>query len=137
MNTLFPERLKALRKEHGKRQEDMAKLLNVQRSTYGEYERGKILPPVNKIKALADYFGVSVDWIMGNTNFKTHKERQEQDALDVSKNLKIILEYLEDHQSALTFDGDMLDDDSRELLISTLQNGLKMANVIKKNKREQ
>ncbi len=137
MNTLFPERLKALRKEYGKRQEDMAKLLNVQRSTYGEYERGKILPPVNKIKTLADYFGVSVDWIMGNTNFKTHKERQEQDALDVSKNLKIILEYLEDHQSALTFDGDMLDDDSRELLISTLQNGLKMANVIKKNKREQ
>ena len=131
---IFSIRLKTLRKEREKTQGDMSKLLHIQRSTYGEYERGKIMPPVSKIKVLADYFGVSVDYLMGNTNFKTHEERQETDAMDVSRNLKIILEYLEDHQSALTFDGETLGEDSREILISNIQNGLKMANIIKKHR---
>lgn len=131
---IFSIRLKRLRKEREKTQEDMSKLLHIQRSTYGEYERGKIMPPVSKIKVLADYFGVSVDYLMGNTNFKTHEERQEKDAMDVSKDLKIILEYLEDHQSALTFDGETLGEDSREILISNIQNGLKMANIMKKHR---
>ena len=50
---VFSKRLKALRKDREKTQEDMSKLLNIQRSTYGEYERGKIMPPVEKIKILA------------------------------------------------------------------------------------
>lgn len=131
----FSSRLKYLRKEKGKTQQSIAELLKVQRSTYGEYERGKILPPMDKLKVLADYFGISVDYLMGHTNFKTHEERQEKDAMDVSKNLKIILEYLEDNQSALTFDGETLGKDSREILISNIQNGLKMANIINGNKR--
>lgn len=132
---MFATRLKILRKEKSKTQADMAEWLGVRRSTYGEYERGIITPPMDKIKILADYLGVSGDYLMGYTNFKTHEERQEKDAMDVSKNLEIILEYLEDNQSALTFDGEMLEKDSREILISNIQNGLKMANIINRNKR--
>ena len=132
---MFATRLKSLRKDKSKTQADMANMLDVRRSTYGEYERGIIPPPMDKLKTLADYFGVSVDYLMGHTNFKTHEERQEKDAMDVSKNLKIILEYLEDNQSALTFDGETLGKDSREILISNIQNGLKMANIINGNRR--
>ena len=132
---IFSIRLKSLRKDREKTQEDMSKLLHIQRSTYGEYERGKILPPVDKLKVLADYFGVSVDYLMGHTNFKTHEERQEKDAMDVSKNLRIILESLENQNTALTFNGDALDADSREMLISTLQNGLKMADILNKSNK--
>ena len=131
---MFSVRLKAMRKERKETQEDIARLLKVQRTTVGEYERGNICPPMDKMKVLADHFEVSVDYLMGNTNFKTHEERQEKDAMDVSKNLKIILEYLEDNQSALTFDGETLSTDSREILISNIQNGLKMANFMKKRK---
>ena len=136
MNTIFPERLKALRKERDQRQEDMAKLLNVLRSTYGEYERGKIVPPFDKIKILADYFGVSVDYLMGNTNFKTHEERHEQDPLDISKQVKIMLEYLDDSQSALTIDGIVIDDESREVLKASLESSLKMAQMINKRRKD-
>lgn len=136
MNTIFPERLKALRKERDQRQEDMAKLLNVLRSTYGEYERGKIVPPFDKIKILADYFGVSVDYLMGNTNFKTHEERNEQDPLDISKQVKIMLEYLDDSQSALTIDGRAIDDESREVLKASLESSLKMAEMINKRRKD-
>ncbi len=131
---MFANRLKALRKERERRQEDMAKLLNIQRSTYGEYERGKIMPPIDKIKVLADYFGVSVDWLMGNTNFKTHSERNESDPLDISKQMKIMLEYLDNNQSVLTLDGNILDDESREVLKSGLESSLKMAQILNKRK---
>ena len=132
---IFSTRLKRLRKEREKTQEDMSKLLHIQRSTYGEYERGKIIPPISKIKILADYFGVSVDYLMGNTNFEFHEERKEIDPLDISKNLKVILEYLEDSQAALTFNGESIKEEAREILISNIQNGLKAADIITKMKK--
>lgn len=130
MNTIFSARLRSHRKELKKTQEQMAQLLNVRRSTYGEYERGKIMPPVDKIKILADYFGISVDYLMGNTNIKSHRERSEYDAYDVSEQMNIILDYLQDHGSLLIFDGESLDNDSRQLLITSLENSLKMTKLI-------
>ena len=132
---MFSVRLKAMRKDRKETQEDIARLLKVQRTTVGEYERGKIVPPIDKIKILADHFEVSVDYLMGNTNFRTHEERQERDALDISKNLKAILDDLENQQAVLTFDGEVLDQDSRDILISNIQNGLKMANIINDRKQ--
>lgn len=130
MDSVFSARLKAHRKEHKKTQEQISHLLHIQRSTYGEYERGKILPPVDKIKVLADYFGISVDYLMGNTNIRTHKERGEGDAYDIHEGMSLILDYLQDHGSLLTFDGETLSGDSRELLISSLESSLKMAKLI-------
>ena len=131
---IFSIRLKTLRKEREKTQEDMSKLLHIQRSTYGEYERGKIMPPVSKIKVLADYFGVSVDYLMGNTNIQTHKERNESAPLDISRQMKIMLEYLQDNQSALTLDGNALDDESREVLKTSLESSLRTAQILNKRK---
>lgn len=134
MNTLFPVRLKNLRKDKGRTQEEMSELLNVRRSTYGEYERGKIVPPIDKMKMLADYFGISVDYLMGNTNFTTHEQRNEKNPLDISKTMRQMLEHLHDDQSALTLDGNLIDGESRELLISSLENSLKMAEMLNKRK---
>lgn len=131
---IFSKRLKDMRRDKGKTQDEMSKLLNIRRSTYGEYERGKIVPPIDKMKVLADYFGVSVDYLMGNTNFQTHEERNEINPLDISKQMKLILEYLQDEQSALTYDGEILDDESRELLKSSLESSLKMAQILNKRK---
>lgn len=133
---LFSTRLKTLRKERDRTQEEMAKLLNIRRSTYGEYERGKIVPPMDKMKVLADYFGVSVDYLFGNTNFETHKERNEANPMDISKQMKIMLEYLQDNQAALTYDGELLDKESRELLLSSLENSIRMANIMKGRKKQ-
>lgn len=133
---MFSVRLKAMRKDRKETQEDIARLLKVQRTTVGEYERGNICPPMDKMKILADHFEVSVDYLMGNTNFRTHEERQERDALDISKNLKVILDYLENQQTALTFNGEVLNRESREVLISNIQNGLKTAKIINGNKSD-
>lgn len=136
MNDIFPIRLKSLRKSLDRTQEDIAKILNVRRSTYGEYERGKIVPPVDKMKILADYFCVSVDYLMGNTNLKTHHERNEKKPYDISYQLKIMLDNLHDNKSALTIDGKLIDEESREVLTASLESSLKMVQMISKRRED-
>lgn len=129
---MFSVRLKAMRKERKETQEDIARLLKVQRTTVGEYERGNIRPPMDKMKVLADHFEVSVDYLMGNTNFQTAEERNEESPNDVSKAMKKILDDLQKNQHAMMFDGEVLDDESRELLISSLEQSLRMGKIMQK-----
>ena len=131
MNTIFTTRIKSLRKEKAKTQDDIAKLLNIRRTTYGEYERGRIMPPMDKIRFLSDYYSVTVDYLIGNTNDPTERAINK---MDVSESVKQILEYLQNEQSSLTFDGELLDGDSRELLISSLEGSLKLGKMISKRK---
>ena len=137
MNSIFAKRLKMLRLETKQTQQQVADYLNVRRSTYGEYERAKIVPPYDKMEKLAILFSVSVDWLVGNTNFKTHEEKfniDEKGLPDISKDLKLILEDLQNQQKALMFDGKALDDESRELLKNSLENSIKMALLLSKSK---
>lgn len=136
MESVFSKRLKMLRLEQKKTQQDLADVLGVRRSTYGEYERSKIVPPYDKIEKLANFFGVSVDWLVGNTNFKTHEEKfGMSDSLpDISMEMKQILDQLQNDQKALMFNGKALDDESRELLKNSLENSIKMALLLSKNK---
>lgn len=58
------ERLKALRKERGYSQEDVAKMLGIGRTTYLKYESGENKPS-RKLKELASLFGVTTDYLLG------------------------------------------------------------------------
>ena len=137
MDSIFAKRLKMMRLESKRTQQQVADYLEVKRSTYGEYERGKIVPPYDKMEKLANLFNVSVDWLVGKTNFKTYDEKykaNEEGLPDISKDLKLILEDLQNQQKALMFDGKALDDESRELLKSSLENSIKMALLLSKGK---
>lgn len=129
----FSTKIKALRKEHKKTQQNIADLLNIRRSTYGEYERGKILPPMDKMKILADYFGVSVDYLIGISG-KNETEFSDE-LIDVSGQLKSALKHLKSNQE-LMFDGKPLEDESRKLIIQSLENGIKMTKIIQKGKEQ-
>ena len=68
--TSFTNRLKELRKEKGVTQKQMAELLGLKNDrTYRQYEAGEIDPPTSKTQVLADYFGVSTDYLLGRTNY--------------------------------------------------------------------
>lgn len=125
---MFSQRLKRLRKEAKKTQAEMADYIEINRSTYGEYERGVITPPIDKIKLLADYFDVSVDYLAGYANQRVFEMKD--DPLDVLAQLTIILQHLEDEDSALKFDGDTLTEYNREFLTSQIQNSIKTAILI-------
>lgn len=67
---LFPLRLKALRKERGIKQKELAEYLGISIRGYQCYEYGKGFPDVPGLIALADYFNVSVDYLTGRTDKK-------------------------------------------------------------------
>lgn len=58
------ERIKKMRKQKGLSQEDVAKHLEVQRSTISLYESGDATPPVTTIIKLAKLFNVTTDYIL-------------------------------------------------------------------------
>lgn len=57
--------LKKLRLEKGKTQSEMAHFLNVANGTYNTYETGKFEPKIETLKVLADYYNVSLDYLVG------------------------------------------------------------------------
>ena len=64
------ERIRGLREDRDLKQEDLAKLLNCTQACYSNYENGKRDIPVAVLHTLADYYGVSVDYLIGRTNVK-------------------------------------------------------------------
>jgi transcriptional regulator with XRE-family HTH domain len=64
MNTLGI-RIKQLRNEKGLRQEDLAKIILVNRATLASWEVDRALPDINVIQKIADVFNVSVDYLLG------------------------------------------------------------------------
>lgn len=61
----FKDRLRLVRGKSGKTQEEIASLLNIKRSTYGEYERGKIMPPIDKVEQLAKLLETTPQYLLG------------------------------------------------------------------------
>lgn len=58
-------RLKELRKEKNKTQIELAKLLNTTSQSYGRYELETSEPTIDTLCKLADYYGVSLDYLVG------------------------------------------------------------------------
>lgn len=57
--------LRQLRKEQGKTQQELANILGVSQRVYSDYEAGKCSPSIETLIALADYFRVSIDFLVG------------------------------------------------------------------------
>ena len=64
-------KLRALREDHDLTQATLAELLQVHQTTYSDYERGKLNVLLSVLDRLADYYGVSVDYLLGRTEIRT------------------------------------------------------------------
>ena len=137
MKISFTQRLIELRKEDRKTQAEMAVILKVQRSTYGAYERGTILPPYDKIESIAKYFNVSIDYLMGNTDSKNRDTVSSSPVVhDINQSLSDLISKLKDKSKPINVDGIILDDESRELLLSSIENSLNMGRFISSQKKK-
>ena len=63
-------RLKELRLSKGFTQTDMAHICGVSKSSYVKYERGERQPRYDILSEIADYFKVSLDYLLGKSNEK-------------------------------------------------------------------
>lgn len=62
------ENIRNLREDHNKKQQELADYLNIKQTTYSKYELGKINIPIEVFIKLADYYGVTIDYIVGRNN---------------------------------------------------------------------
>ena len=68
---MYPLRIRDLRDDNDLNQTEVAELLNVHQTTYSDYELGRLNVPVSALHILADYYHVSVDYLLGRTDVKT------------------------------------------------------------------
>lgn len=67
----FAERLKALREEAGMTQAQLARQVHLDPTTISTYEsKDDRLPSLTVLKAMADFFGVSTDYLLGRSDFR-------------------------------------------------------------------
>lgn len=65
---MYQNRLRDLREDRDLSQRDLADLLKVHQTTYSDYELGKLNIPIRALHVLADYYGVSIDYLLCRTN---------------------------------------------------------------------
>lgn len=112
----------------------VAKETGVTQSTLSDWKRGRSTPKSENMKKLADYFGVSIDYLMTGKEDPSEKEPQlkpkdERDIKNILANTEQLLK-----QDGLMFDGDPASPEAIESILSAMQIGMEMAK--KKNKEK-
>lgn len=147
--TTTGEIIKKLRKDLNLSADFVAEKLGVSRSTIFRYENGSIEKvPIDILEPLARILNTEPTTLMGwNKSYTDEKPNQAQitnnteryenlshrDKKDIAKTMTFMLDAL-DTQEALMFDGEALDDETKELLKVSLENSLKMGKVLAKQK---
>lgn len=111
----------------------VSKATGVTQSTLSDWKRGRSTPKSENMKKLADYFGVSIDYLMTG---KEPEDKEPQLKPRDEKDIKNILENTEQllKQDGLMFDGQPASQEAIDSILSAMQIGMEMAK--KKNKEK-
>lgn len=138
---MFAKRLKELRLKKKLSQQNMADFLGITRQGYAKYERTDSTgsqPDLETLNKLANFFGVSIDYLVKGENNSAKTELTEKDEKDIAKDLEKILSSLDNPNEGYShFDGqsiDDLDEEDRELLKAALETSMRIAKQIAKKK---
>lgn len=119
----------------------VAKDTGITQATLSRWKTGKVSPSIETLQVLAEYFGVTIDYLMGNAHIdeqtpsKTQKAPtlNKKDERDIKKKMDEMLEIF-DSADALMFDGEPLDDETRQLLRESYENQLRITKQLAKAK---
>lgn len=136
MSTL--ERIKKLCEKHGISVNALENRLEIPNNTiYQWYEGSDRKPSLERLEKIADYFNVSLDYLRGRTDKMNYYELTEKDERDIQKELQNLIDGLNNEDGLAAFDGQTLDDmdeEDKELLIASLENSLRLAKRLAKQK---
>jgi transcriptional regulator with XRE-family HTH domain len=128
-------RVKELRKQKHITQEELGKVLDIQKAAISKYENGRAEPSTEVLKKMSAYFGVSIDYLLGNSTSKEIPNSNlppltPKDERDIARDLENMIESL-DGSAAM---GSTEDDEDRELLRASLETAMKIAKRTAKKK---
>lgn len=94
---MIGNRLKLLRTEKKLSQEDISNILNVTRQAYSSWERGEFEPSLETIIKLADFYNVTVDYLVERTNVREDIYKDQRLQEYINESVKIYNRFLKDH----------------------------------------
>jgi transcriptional regulator with XRE-family HTH domain len=113
-------RIKELRESRKIKQKEMAEILQVPNNTYNQWENEKRQPDPDMLVKIAEYFGVTVDYLLGRDE-EPHKTEKSPSATDGLTNFQsTILQLLE-----------CVPEDRQDELASLIESALKMSGLLK------
>lgn len=93
---MIGEKLVELRKRRGLSQQEISDKLDVSRGTYSLWETNKRRPELDSLIAIADFYGVSVDYILGRNTETAAASRFDDPMLDLpEESRKSVEEFIE------------------------------------------
>lgn len=128
MNAYFPSRLFQLRKERGETQTEIGNMFGMTRANVSAYEKGKSIPPYDKVVVLAHHFGVSVDYLLGQTDKRNAPEEEpsEEKTIDVMQSLRILKSDVKDKSKRCYMNGRKIADAERQDIIEVINSIIKI-----------
>lgn len=82
---MFGKRIRKLRLEQNLKQKDLATKLGISTSSVGMYEREERQPDAEILKKIADFFNVSIDYVLGNSDKRDHSALTYKDNHNIAK----------------------------------------------------
>ncbi|BDX45616.1 helix-turn-helix transcriptional regulator [Enterococcus hirae] len=127
------ERIKELAKQQGKSLNKIEEELGYGKNVLYRLKDSK--PSAERLEELANYFDVSVDYLLGRTEKKRYYDLTEKDERDIQKELQSLIDDLSnaDGMAFSKKDGEM-SESTREALIISLENALRISKIEAKKK---
>ncbi|MBE7135166.1 helix-turn-helix transcriptional regulator [Bacillus paranthracis] len=132
-------RIRSLRDSKKLTQKMLAEKLRIPNQNLSNYERGFRQPDYETLEKIADFFEVSTDYLLGRTDKKEKMpdilpELSQKEERDIARDLEKTLEDLDNSEEALMFDGEPIDEHTKEMIRISLENSMRMAKQLAKQK---
>lgn len=133
---MFGSRLKDLRNERKLTQDDLGKLLNVSGKTIGTWERDSRQPNIESINKLATIFGVTTDYLLGNSDEKKSQkyyELSDKEKNDIAIQAERLMEGIESGHN-LNFYGKPATKEQKDRILIAVKTAMEMNKMEAKRK---
>ncbi|WP_377864663.1 helix-turn-helix domain-containing protein [Bacillus sp. R86525] len=122
-------RLKKERERRNWSQKFVAEKIGITNTVLSNYERDYRDPDTTTLGKLADLYEISTDELLGRSSKLSKNEER-----DIARDLEKTLEELENSEEALMFDGEPIDEHTKEMIRISLENSMRMAKQLAKQK---
>lgn len=129
---MFFARFETLCKQKGVSKQKACLDCGLSRTAWNKWKAGAV-PNGEALQTLADYFGITTDYLLTGEETKKAPALTEKDERDIEKRMESILKALES-QDGLMYSGEPMNDVDRELLATSIRNSMEIGKKLAKQK---
>lgn len=133
---MFGARLRLLREERKMSQLELSKSLGIGNVTLSQYENGARKPDNDTLVKISNYFDVSTDYLLGQTEWKNPPSLTKKDERDIQRELEQMVADLDSGNDGPSFYGGNMElsEYDREVLKKSLDETLRLIKLRNKEK---